>query len=209
MQKQLLKNYMQSPIFSIPLDLIRNREELGIKNDHILLVLYLVNQNKPILYDAATISKTLNIDSLLVLSGIHDLQEAKLIKVDIIVNKDGKSEEYLNIDYLYEKLASLLQKNLESINDVNLYEIFEREFGRPLSPMEYEIINSWLSAKMSSEIIIAALKEAIFNGVSNLRYIDKILFEWQKAGFKKVTDIKKQKPQIKKEELFDYNWLEE
>lgn len=209
MQKQLLMNYMQSQTFSISLDLIRNREALGIKDHHLILIIYLINQNNPILYDAEAIGKKLNMNNLLVLNGIHELQEAKILKVDIIVNKNNKSEEYLNIEPLYEKLSFILQQNIETSNDINLYEVFESEFGRPLSPMEYEIINSWLSSKISNELIIAALKEATFNGVSNLRYIDKILFEWQKAGFKKLGDIKKQKPKIKKEELFDYNWLEE
>ena len=50
-----------------------------------------------------------------------------------------------------------------------------------LSPMEYEIIKAWLDNDMSEELIKEALKEATFNGVSNLRYIDKILYEWGKA----------------------------
>ena len=34
-----------------------------------------------------------------------------------------------------------------------------------------------------------SVKEAVFNGVSNLRYIDKILYEWGKAGIKNVNDV--------------------
>ena len=32
--------------------------------------------------------------------------------------------------------------------------------------------------------ITSALKEAVINGASNLRYIDKIIYEWTKKGVK-------------------------
>ena len=55
--------------------------------------------------------------------------------------------------------------------------------------MEYEIINAWLEKSYSEEMIIGALKEAVYNGVNNLRYIDKILYEWSKKGFKNMNDV--------------------
>ncbi|MDE5587357.1 MAG: DnaD domain protein, partial [Bacilli bacterium] len=62
----------------------------------------------------------------------------------------------------------------------------------------------------------AALKETVFNGVSNLRYMDKILHEWNKKGYKTVSDVeiskqKYQQEQRQKEklELFDYDWFDD
>ena len=78
--------------------------------------------------------------------------------------------------------------------------------------MEYEIINSWIESKISNNLILAALKEAVFNGVSNLRYIDKILFEWNKKGIKKPDDInkaKKSEEEDKNESFYEYDWLNE
>lgn len=66
----------------------------------------------------------------------------------------------------------------------NIFDIFEREFGRTLSPMEYEIIQSWCGGEFSQELIVLALKEATYNGAANLRYIDKILYEWKKKELK-------------------------
>ena len=37
-----------------------------------------------------------------------------------------------------------------------MYDNFEKEFGRTLSPMEYEIINNWKEQKISNELILAA-----------------------------------------------------
>ena len=57
--------------------------------------------------------------------------------------------------------------------------------------MQYEIIKAWIEEKKySEEIIIGALKEAVYNGVSNFRYIDKILYEWSKKGIKTMNDVK-------------------
>ena len=79
--------------------------------------------------------------------------------------------------------------------------------------MELEIINAWLENNTSEEMIIGALKEAIYNGVKNFRYIDKIIYEWGKKGFKTMDDVKAHLKNTnkspKKEELFDYDWLDD
>ena len=65
------------------------------------------------------------------------------------------------------------------------------------------------------ELIKAALKEAVYNGVYSLRYIDKILFEWHRKGFKEVSDIKKywqnNDSEIPKFEtkVLNFDWLNE
>ena len=53
------------------------------------------------------------------------------------------------------------------------------------------------------ETIKEALKEAVLNNVRNFKYIDKILYDWSKKGIK--NRIKEEN----KQELFDYNWLDE
>ena len=93
-----------------------------------------------------------------------------------------------------------------------VFDIFEKELGRTLSPMEYEIINGWLDVPFKEELIISALKEATYNGVSNLRYIDKILYEWKKKGINSKEDIEKnrndfQNRKVESKPLFDYDWL--
>ena len=99
------------------------------------------------------------------------------------------------------------------------YEIIEKEFGRTLSPMEYEIIRAWLDNDMSEELIQEAIKEATYNGVSNLRYIDKILYEWSKLGIKTAKDVsdnKKKRAKAKEEassdvdmDIMDWDWFDD
>lgn len=62
----------------------------------------------------------------------------------------------------------------------DVYSICEREFARLLSPMEIETINGWSDDGHSEELIKAALKEAVFANKLNIRYIDRILLDWQR-----------------------------
>lgn len=120
-------------------------------------------------------------------------------------------KEYLNIAPFYEKLLlMIIDEEVENTQESTIYSTIEEEFGRTLSPIEYETISGWLNAKIDEGLIKEALKEAVLNGVNNLKYIDKILYEWTKKGYKKAQDVKKKSKKEPEEiDLFEYNWLDE
>lgn len=72
--------------------------------------------------------------------------------------------------------------------NVNVLEFAEKEFGRTLSSSEIEFINSW---EYNPEIIKLAIKETVLNQVYNVKYTDKILYEWDKANLRDINSIKK------------------
>ncbi|MEK3881405.1 DnaD domain protein [Paenibacillus sp. PL2-23] len=73
----------------------------------------------------------------------------------------------------------------------DLFSTFEQEFGRLLSPFECDILSKWLEEdKYTEDIILFALKEAVFAGKLSLKYIDRILFEW---GRNRVTSVEEAK----------------
>ncbi|MFC3745894.1 DnaD domain-containing protein [Paenibacillus sp. GCM10012306] len=73
----------------------------------------------------------------------------------------------------------------------SLFSIFEKEFGRPLSPMECETISGWVDQDhYLEELILLALKEAVFAGKLHFRYIDRILLEWSRNRLKNAQDVK-------------------
>ncbi len=73
----------------------------------------------------------------------------------------------------------------------NLFSIFEKEFGRPLSPMECETISGWVDQDCyPEELILLALKESVFAGKVHFRYIDRILLEWARNRVKNAQDVK-------------------
>ena len=128
------------------------------------------------------------------MSLVDSLTDKGFIKVEVKKNDKGIMEEVILLDGFYSKISLIMREDInkkqeDSINNSNIYETIEKEFGRTLSPIEAEIISAWLDNNTSEELIKEALKEAIFNGVSSLRYIDKILYEWGKKGIKTVKDV--------------------
>jgi len=73
----------------------------------------------------------------------------------------------------------------------DIYTIFEREFARPLTPMELETITGWLEQdRYNEELILTALKESVFTGKLNFRYIDRILLEWHRNRVQTVEQAR-------------------
>jgi DNA replication protein len=200
---------LKSINFQVSKELLFNYKNMNITDSQFIIIIYLINQPND-MYNPKQIGSDLNINLNTVLEEMNSLCEKNIIKIEMKrINK--VLTETINLDSLYEKLAFSLNQ-VEEKEDSNLYSIFETEFGRTLSPMEYEIINSWKDNGYTEELIILALKEATYNGVSNLRYIDKIIYEWGKKGIKTKEDVEKNRKQFKsnnttKKELFDYDWL--
>lgn len=188
--------------------LLKDYKKLNIDEKELVVIIYLLNQNE-LEFNPIKISKDLNIEMNELLNIINSLSKKDLLKIDHIVDKNIHKET-LNLSNLYNKLAfNMLDQKQEKKS--SLYDKFESEFGRTLSPMEYEIIGAWLN-NYSEEIVIEALKEAIYNNVNNLRYIDKILSEWNKKGIKSISDIEEDRKNFKKrdkKELIEYDWLNE
>lgn len=198
--------------FTFPKILLFNYQELKINESQLILLIYLMNL-KDTEFNPNNITKDLKMQLTDVLTNIDVLTNLNLIKIDLR-KIDGVRHEFINIDQLYEKLLYLVINEEKEEIPSNIFSTFETEFGRTLAPMEYEIINSWIDSGYSEELIIAALKEAVYNGVFKLNYIDKILYEWGKKGIKSIQDIEKEKTKFQskkeeKKELYDYNWLED
>lgn len=198
---------------NVPLILLSNYKKLKINEKELIILIYLMNQKSSV-FNPQKISEDLNIEISEVLESIEILSNADLITINTLKD-NGLLEERIDLSNLYNKLA-YLNINEEDTKEetTNIYDSFENEFARTLSPIEYELIKSWLDNDYSEELILCALKEAVYNGVKNLRYIDKILYEWNNKGIKTKEDVLKDKQNFKKnntkkEEMFDYDWLNE
>ncbi|EIJ78647.1 DNA replication protein DnaD [Bacillus methanolicus PB1] len=148
-------------------------------------------------------------------------------------SKDGIRFEKYSLQPLWEKLIEqfLIEQKKQKLEnqhqeETDLYTIFEREFGRPLSPFEIETLTMWLDDDHHDPVIIkAALREAVISGKLNFRYIDRILFDWKKNGIKTIEQAKsygrkfrqfqsqrmeQQNEQPEKTKTIPfYNWLEQ
>lgn len=191
-----LKDILRTKNFVISGTIIKNIKKLNISLNEFLLLIYFINVDNKL--DILNIKKYLDLTEEEIIFLYSELIKKGLI--EMVINKDNKIiEESVSLEPLYNKI--LLNTEKETSQDI--YSKFESEFGRTLSPIEYEIINNWVNNNISEDMIVKALKEAVLNGVSNLKYIDKILTEWTKKGIKNSNNNER------KEELFDYDWLNE
>ena len=202
---ELLKN----GTFIVTKLLLINYKKFKISDNELIVLIYLLNNNE---FDPDRISHDLGLDIKELLTVINSLTKKDILCLNSVTN-NNVCEEYVCLDSLYNKLALSMMENKSEKKEVNIFDQFEKEFARTLSPMEYEIIGAWFEDGFNEETINLALKEAVYNGVNNLRYIDKILYEWKKKGIKTKADMDNNldtnKKKSSKEEVFDYDWLNE
>lgn len=203
-------NLLKAKDAVIPRLLLNNYKKLKLNEAELVILIFLINSSE---YNPKSIAGAMDIKLPLLLEMISLLEEKGIIKIEL-KNINGINIEVCNIDSLYEKLSLLIMKKEDAKVDKSIYDIFESELGRTLSPIEYELVGEWLNNN-SEEILKLALKEATYNGVSNFRYIDRIIHEWNKKGIKTREDVIKNNEEFRKkkaedkQELFDYDWLNE
>ncbi len=205
----------------VPLYLLKNYKELNLEMNEFIFLMYLYNLGNKFLFDPNKFSNDLGIDTTSVMNYIGILTEKKLIRVEVLKNDKNVMEEIVSLDDFYNKLTCLTIGNISKDDDgvdSNIFELIEKEFGRTLNSTEYEIIKAWLENNYNEELIKEALGEAVHNKVSSIRYIDKILYEWNKKGINTIDDLKEKKKPLNKDEnddieidteIFDWNWLDE
>ena len=219
MKSGKLTELLKKGNFVVPYYLFQLRDKLSLSLEELIFIIYLTNLGDKIVFDPEKISTDLNMNLENIMVMVDSLSEKKYLSVDVSKNDKGIMEEYIVLDLFYDKVTMLLMEDInqaDTVVKVNVYEKIEQEFGRPITSIEYEIIKSWLENGTSEELVLEALKEAVFNGVTNLRYMDKILYEWTKKGIKNREDVEKnqikhreEKKQESKLELFDYDWFDD
>lgn len=78
----------------------------------------------------------------------------------------------------------LEQSNKETINiyNNNIYDFVEQNFGRTLSPTEYEEISTW----NDTELTRYAIKQSVLNNKCVIKYISRILDAYERENIKTV-----------------------
>ncbi len=211
MKSQNIYELLEKKSFIVPSVLLSYYRKLNLEEKELLFLSYLISIGSDIPFDVMKFSSDLDIPIDSLMNMISSLCEKNILAM--IVKKDNElMKEYLDIKPLYQHLLSLIinsESEEEIEEDSEIYTMIEQEFARPLSPIEYETIKHWKDSKIDDSLIKAALKEAVLNGVTNLRYIEKILSEWKKKGYKTSKDIIRKKQKEETIDIFDCDWLNE
>lgn len=108
----------------------------------------------------------------------------------------------------------------------NIIKYIEKNFGRCLSPIEYEEIEKWLLLPFEEndkeKIVSYAVRIAVMNNVRTFKYVNGILNNWRGKGLTTFLEVVKDNvsretteededrqyyKSLDQEELFDYDWL--
>lgn len=205
---------MEAGVAVLPYALFRYYRRMKLSDNELLLLMHLMSFKQvehkefPTLEDMQELAGGTTASISLTL---QKLMKDGFLSIDEEFDEEsGIQYERYNVSGLYNKLSICMandaknkakqasiqrEKTLSEADEPeaerNMFTIFEKEFGRPLSPMECETISGWLDQdKYPDELILMALKEAVFAGKVHFRYIDRILLEWSRNRVKNVNDAK-------------------
>ncbi|ECL8006410.1 DnaD domain-containing protein [Listeria innocua] len=201
MDHKMLGKWMAEGQVTLPQVLVKNYAAIGLNEIELVLLLQIQSfaaeaeffPSMEMLTDRTTLrlEDTIKTMDSLLKKGVVAIEQSKDNSLMI-------SEQY-NLEPLWGKLVAFYEnieadnrQDLEVEQQTNLYSLFEAEFGRPLSPMEAEMLSAWVDQdRTSPDLIKEALKEAVISQKLNFRYIDRILLNWSKQGVKTIDDAKR------------------
>lgn len=227
-----LKDYLASGQTVLSNQLIDHYHDLGMSNHEFLLwmQLYRYHEAGEGFPDLAAVAEVMSISQEEIYRLLNQLVQNNLISIESKLVA-GKRSDYYDFSPTYEKLGALQQQRNKKDEQQNfefkvqsLYQMFETEFGRALSPIEYQRIGQWLEEdQYKPELIQLALKEAVLNQAYSLNYIDRILLSWERKNITTQQQVeeesKRRKRQMLQKETSStekklpkismHNWLEE
>lgn len=213
--KGLLTGMNQGTV-SIPHLLIQYYPQLKLTDMEAMLLIHILAFKEKEQKDFPTIEELqsrMSSDPELVIDTLQKLMKQSFLTIDEEIDPlSGIQYENYNLQLTFEKLAMCYadeleeqaqesivienkmqddSKQTEQDREKNIFTVFEKEFARPLSPMECETISSWIDQdNYVEELILTALKEAVFAGKLHFRYIDRILLEWSRNRIHTVEQAK-------------------
>ncbi|WP_026694856.1 DnaD domain-containing protein [Peribacillus kribbensis] len=229
MVKDQFLAWMKEGSISIPSFLLSHYKEMGLNEYEfmILLQIQLFIEKGNGFPTPDEISGRMTLDITDCSSHLRRLIQKGYLEIQEEYTADSILFERYSLDPLNEKIVQHFikvqnQPQVPAETEESLYTIFEKEFGRPLSPFECETLAMWMEDDHHSTMIKAALKEAVISGKLNFRYIDRILFEWKRNGimtpdqakthgqkFRMNKRERKQEVQTASKNVPFFNWLEQ
>jgi len=211
-------SFTQALFFSgnanIPKYMLTHYSDLGISNQEMLLLIHILSEvDENPFPTKELLAKRMNTSAFEVEQMLGQLIERKLISIERHWNatESGWSQTYSLVGLInnladlwvierhrqYEK-ELLLTQNRETAAQANInptiqkvVTVFEEELGRPLTGLECEHINGWISSRYSEDLIVEALRRGVSAGIRNFRYLDSILREWEKKGLRTRADVER------------------
>lgn len=226
----ILKSEIRNKFSTIPNSIIRAKD---LTDAEYRLLIYLYSLPDGWKINQSYLGKELNCNRININKKISRLKQLGYLEVN--KSSSDKSTDYIYV--LKEKGVSSsdvslgdvslgdvsvsdthINTNIINTNIINkeyIYNLFTNYINNNMSSIELEKLNNYIEVfKGDLRIIEYAIEYCKMNKVYHINYLCKILYNWEKAGFKTLEDIKeneklraKEKEERKNVELFSYDWL--
>ncbi|NBK97791.1 MAG: DnaD domain protein [Erysipelotrichia bacterium] len=165
-----------APFFNRRNWIMEHMDQLELNVQEILLILCIDYMNEfDQIVDVNALSKKMKIEG----------QEVDCL-LSALINKGYLHMESNNRKMIYNIDRIFMQKEnaqpCASNEFKNLFSLYEKEFKRPLSQRESEMLSEWIEL-YELKLIEYALREAIIYDTVNFAYINKILMNWKEKHF--------------------------
>ncbi|MBP2098037.1 DnaD domain protein [Enterococcus rivorum] len=204
-----ISDYLQAGETTVSNLVIEQYQKLGLTDEEFLfwLQLYRSQAKGDLFPDLSLISdimgKTIETSYRL----LNQLMSKGFLKIETKQNDHGQMMDTYDLLPIFQKIERLLETKAQTETSLSeaetikqLYQSFEKEFGRQLSPIELEMIGQWLETDhYKPELIRLALREAVLNQAYSLKYVDRILLAWERKNFttkEQVAEDQKRRKQV-------------
>ena len=218
--KEQLINILSSKKMVLSTYLIKVALDAKLNLNEFLVLVYFDNCFNSSL-DIELISNTLGLDEASTMEAFNGLMIKGLVNIESRKDLENRMHEVVTMCGVYDLVCDDALEVAQEEVKTDIFKTFEKELGRTISSMELELINGWLTVGVPEEIILGALREAVYNGVTSFKYFDRIIYEWDKKGFKTMDDVNKhlmnrremksnnESISKKEQEVADYDWVNE
>ena len=123
---------------------MKSSKLIEILNSGNLVIPILYNKGNNLIFDPGAFAHDLDIELERVMEYVSSLSDKNCLKVDVVKNSKNIMEEVIVLDDFYNKISLAFSEEVNNVDNSksNIYEVIETEFGRTLSPIEYEIIKA-------------------------------------------------------------------
>ncbi|MGD8189259.1 DnaD domain-containing protein [Brevibacillus ginsengisoli] len=206
---QHILQILQEGATSVSNLLLKRYKRMALSDKEMMLIIHLLSfqQEGNLFPTLVQLEERLSMTSLELIQLLQRLLKEEYLTIDEMIDEQtGVRSERYNLEPLFRRLYHCLNDEHratsasmdESISEVaasqhlgGVYQQFEHTFGRPLSPFEIETLQIWLEQdRYPTELVLTALREAASVGKLYIRYIDRILLEWQRQRITSVEEAR-------------------
>ena len=171
------KTYLEAGQFSLSNLLFDHYATLGLTQTEFMTYLFIdqwqaSHHQAP---DLKVLAARMNVAPNAIYSAIETLIQKQAIALESVPDGHGRMRDHYDLSPILAKLPTSAGGT---------------PTGRPLSPIEQETIRDWLTTDhYLPEVILLALREAVLNSAYSLKYMDRILLNWERRNLKTPQQV--------------------